>query len=44
VDRQEPIFMAVAEHVGYIKKGTDESPDPAGNDLKPIADAYCKGK
>lgn len=41
VDRQGPIFMAVAEHVGYIKKGNDELPDPAGNDLKPIAEAYC---
>ena len=43
VDRQEPIFMAVAEHVGYVKKGNDELPDPAGNDLKPIADAYSRG-
>ena len=40
VDRQGPIFMAVAEHVGYIKKGNDELPDPAGNDLKPIAETY----
>ena len=43
VDRQGPIFMAVAEHVGYIKKGNDEQPDPMGNDLKLIADAYAKG-
>ena len=41
VDRQGPIFMAVAEHVGYIKKGNDELTDPAGNDLKPIAENYC---
>jgi type I restriction enzyme M protein len=33
--------MAVAEHVGYLKKGKDELPDPAGNDLKPIAETYC---
>lgn len=42
VDRQGPIFMAVAEHVGYIKKGNDEHPDPAGNDLKIIADSYTQ--
>jgi len=34
--------MAVAEHVGYIKKGNDEHPDPAGNDLKIIADSYTQ--
>jgi type I restriction enzyme M protein len=44
VDHQGPIFMAVAEHVGYIKKGNDEQIDPAGNDLKPIADAYRGAK
>lgn len=42
VDRQGPIFMAVAEHVGYLKKGNDEQPDPLGNDLKPIAEVYCQ--
>ena len=42
VDHQGPIFMAVAEHVGYIKKGNDEFTDPAGNDLKPIAESYCR--
>ncbi|QTA78425.1 Type I restriction enzyme M protein [Desulfonema limicola] len=44
VDNQGPIFMAVAEHVGFIKKGKkDEKTDPMGNDLQPIAEAYCKG-
>lgn len=43
-DPQGPIFMAVAEHVGYIKKGNTEVPDPAGNDLLAIADAYVKGR
>ncbi len=42
VDKQGPIFMAVAEHVGYIKKGKDEQTDPMGNDLRPIAEAYCR--
>jgi type I restriction enzyme M protein len=42
VDHQGSIFMAVAEHVGYIKKGNDEFTDPAGNDLKPIAESYCR--
>lgn len=40
---QGPIFMAVAEHVGYIKKGNTEVVDPAGNDLLAIADAYTQG-
>lgn len=40
---QGPIFMAVAEHVGYIKKGNTEVPDPDGNDLLAIADAYIRG-
>ena len=44
VEQQGPIFMAVAEHVGYIKKGNDEQIDPEGNDLKPIADAYSGAK
>lgn len=42
-DRQGPIFMAVAEHVGYLKKGQVEVPDPNGNDLPAIADAYIQG-
>ena len=36
------VFMAVAEHVGYLKKGKTEIPDPAGNDLVTIADLYSK--
>jgi type I restriction enzyme M protein len=43
-DPQGPIFMAVAEHVGYIKKGNTEVPDPEGNDLTAIAEAYMKGR
>jgi type I restriction enzyme M protein len=42
-ETQGPIFMAVAEHVGYIKKGNTEVSDPEGNDLIAIADAYCRG-
>jgi type I restriction enzyme M protein len=42
-DPQGPIFMAVAEHVGYIKKGNAEVTDPEGNDLLAIADAYVRG-
>jgi type I restriction enzyme M protein len=42
-DPQGPIFMAVAEHVGYIKKGNTEVPDPEGNDLVTIAEAYMRG-
>jgi type I restriction enzyme M protein len=42
-DPQGPIFMAVAEHVGYIKKGNTEVPDPEGNDLLEIANAYVRG-
>ena len=43
-DPQGPIFMAVAEHVGYIKKGNTEIPDPEGNDLVTIAEAYIRGR
>ncbi|MBN1877703.1 MAG: SAM-dependent DNA methyltransferase [Anaerolineae bacterium] len=43
-EEQGPIFMAVAEHVGYIKKGNTEVRDPDGNDLLAIADAYVKGR
>lgn len=43
-EEQGPIFMAVAEHVGYIKKGNTEGRDPDGNDLLAIADAYVKGR
>jgi len=39
-EKQGPVFMAVAEHVGYLKKGKSEVPDPAGNDLVEIADKY----
>ena len=40
---QGPIFMAVAEHVGYLKKGNTEVDDPEGNDLVAIVDAYTHG-
>jgi type I restriction enzyme M protein len=43
-DVQGPIFMAVAEHVGYLKKGNIEVPDPAGNQLPDIAEAYIQGQ
>ncbi|GIK36925.1 MAG: hypothetical protein BroJett011_07580 [Chloroflexota bacterium] len=42
IENQGPIFMAMAEHVGYIKKGNDELPDPLGNDLKSISAAYSR--
>ena len=32
--------MAVAEHVGYLKKGKTEIPDPSGNDLVVISSEY----
>lgn len=41
-EKQGPVFMAVAEHVGYMKKGKAEIPDPAGNDLVTIADLYTR--
>jgi len=33
-------FMAVANHVGYLKKGPVEVPDPKGDELPLIADIY----
>ncbi|MGC9966673.1 MAG: N-6 DNA methylase [Syntrophobacteraceae bacterium] len=41
-EQQGPVFMAVAEHVGYMKKGKSEVPDPAGNDLVLIAAQYAE--
>ncbi len=43
-EKQGPVFMAVAEHVGYLKKGKSEVPDPAGNDLVEIADHFANGR
>lgn len=43
-EKQGPVFMGVAEHVGYLKKGKTEIPDPAGNDLVTIADIYTRGE
>lgn len=40
-EKQGAVFMGVAEHVGYLKKGKAEVPDPSGNDLVPIAAAYA---
>jgi type I restriction enzyme M protein len=42
-DPQGPIFMAVAEHVGFLKKGNMEVVDPEGNDLLNIAQVYTRG-
>ena len=39
-EKQGPVFMAVAEHVGYLKKGKTEVPDPSGNDLVVISSEY----
>lgn len=36
------VFMGVANHVGYLKKGTVEILDPEGDDLPIIADCYSK--
>lgn len=34
------IYMAVADHVGFLKKGSVEVPDPKGDDLPLIASVY----
>jgi hypothetical protein len=36
-----PVFVAIADHVGYIKKGLVQVPDPEGNDLPAIAQTYA---
>jgi type I restriction enzyme M protein len=36
------IFVARAEHVGYLKQGSASVPDPKGDDLPAIADAATK--
>lgn len=38
---QRSVFVAMAEHVGFLKKGTVEVIDPAGNDLIKIAQEYA---
>lgn len=38
--KQSTAFMAVANHVGYLKKGSVEVPDPLGNELSIIATVY----
>jgi type I restriction enzyme M protein len=42
-DKQGAVFMAVAEHVGYLKKGKTEVADPEGNDLVEIVTHYLAG-
>ncbi len=41
-EKQGSVFMATAEHVGYMKKGKSEVPDPDGNDLVAIAETYSQ--
>jgi hypothetical protein len=40
--RRSHIFLARAEHVGYLKQGSGSVPDPKGDDLPVIADAAMK--
>lgn len=40
-EKQGSVFMAVAAHVGYLKKGKTEVPDPQGNDLVEVATQYA---
>lgn len=35
-----PVFMAVADHVGLLKKGNIQVQDPKGNDLLKISETY----
>jgi len=42
-ERQGTVFMAVAEHVGYLKQGKTEVPDPQGNDLVMISALFAEG-
>jgi type I restriction-modification system DNA methylase subunit len=38
--RDEPIYVAVAHHVGFVKRGKKRADDPAGNDLLKIAEEF----
>jgi hypothetical protein len=40
--RRGHIFLARAEHVGYLKQGSLSIPDPAGDDLPAITNAACR--
>jgi hypothetical protein len=35
-----PLYLAVAQHVGFLKRGKKRADDPGGNDLVKIADEF----
>ena len=42
-EKQGPVFMAVAEHVGYLKKGKTEVPDPQETTSLPLLERTLRG-
>ncbi len=40
--REKPLYVALAQHVGFVKRGKKRADDPRGNDLVKIADEFGK--
>lgn len=38
--RDKPLYVAVAHHVGFVKRGNKRADNPSGNDLMRIADEF----
>lgn len=38
--KDKPLYVAVAHHVGFVKRGKKRADDPGGNDLVKIADEF----
>lgn len=38
--KEEPLYVAVAHHVGFVKRGNKRADDQSGNDLVKIADEF----
>lgn len=38
--KDKPLYVAVAHHVGFVKRGKKRADDPSGNDLLKIADEF----
>lgn len=41
--RDIPLYVAVAHHIGFVKRGKMRADDPRGNDLTKIAAAFAAG-
>jgi type I restriction-modification system DNA methylase subunit len=42
--RDKPLYVTVAHHVGFVKRGKKRADDPSGNDLVRIADEFSASR